>query len=141
MFNQTGPRKLNDAISEFIYKIIYSDDGKIVVEEIDKYRDITPISTTCTAFHKIIENGKIGEVYNLCSGISYYIEDILKYIISAIGGNIQIEKMPSEFRFNNPFSIVGNNSKIEKVIGKIDNDLYKTIDEMINSVIYSLHLK
>lgn len=83
LFNQTGPRKVNDACSDFALKIGKIEAGKMTPEmevgNLDTSRDITGIKDTLQGFWLAYEKGKPGETYNLCSNTPTKIRDVLNY--------------------------------------------------------------
>ncbi|MBD3214288.1 MAG: NAD-dependent epimerase/dehydratase family protein, partial [Candidatus Lokiarchaeota archaeon] len=81
-FNQTGPRKENDACSDFVKRVAQIEMGLaepyIEVGNLDSYRDITGIKDSIQATWLATKKGKIGESYNICSGKKIKIRNVLK---------------------------------------------------------------
>jgi len=138
LFNQTGPRKDNDACSEFTQKIAKIELGLlppiINVGNLETYRDIVAIKDTIQAFWLAYEKGKPGEVYNVCSGRAFKMRDILNYIISLSSKDIKIvENDHNLLRIIDEPIIIGDNSKIKNELGfKITQDLYDCLKDMFN---------
>ena len=118
-FNQTGPRKDNDACSEFGRKIAKIERGKkppqMQTGYLETYRDITGIKDTIQASWLAYEKGKPGEVYNVCSSKATKIRDVLDYLLSLSSKKIQVhENTPKLMRHTDEPIILGDNTKIKK---------------------------
>lgn len=96
-FNHTGPRQSpHFVVASFAKQIAEIEKGKkkpiLSVGNIEAKRDFTNVKDMIRAYSLAIEKGKIGEVYNIGSGISYKISDILNTLVSMSKVKIKIEK-------------------------------------------------
>ena len=117
-FNQTGPRKQNDACSEFVSKIAQIELGIsepiIEVGNLESYRDITGIKDSIQAIWLAATKGKSGETYNVCSKRKIKIQDVLNIVLNFTKKKINvIEKSPEKLRNIDENIILGDNSKIK----------------------------
>lgn len=132
-FNQTGPRKENDAVSDFIIKVALIDLGIvepiIEVGNLNTYRDVTGIKDTLQAIWLAATRGTPGETYNVCSGRKIYIQEVLEKILKFSDKTIKIkENTEAKLRKTDEKIILGDNSKIKKELGfKIS----QSIDEIL----------
>lgn len=135
-FNQTGPRKDNDACSEFgqkVAKIVLNKaPPSIEVGNLETYRDITGIKDTIQASWLAYEKGAPGETYNVCSGKPTKISDVLNYLISLSNIKIEIKNnTPELLRHTDEPIILGDNSKISKELGfKITQDIKDVLKDI-----------
>ncbi|MHA1341805.1 MAG: GDP-mannose 4,6-dehydratase [Promethearchaeota archaeon] len=135
-FNQTGPRKDNDACSEFGRKIAKIESGKmepiIEVGNLETYRDIMGIKDTIQSLWLAYTKGKAGETYNVCSGKATKIKDVLDYFISLSSKKIEVKSnVPKLLRIIDEPIILGDNSKIKKELGfEIKQDLYDCLKDI-----------
>ncbi|MHA1343090.1 MAG: GDP-mannose 4,6-dehydratase, partial [Promethearchaeota archaeon] len=102
-FNQTGPRKVNDAASDFVRKVAQIELGliepKIEVGNLSPYRDIMGIKDTLQAIDLATMKGKSGETYNVCSNRKVLIRDLLQKALSFSRKDIKvIENVPKKLR-------------------------------------------
>ncbi len=116
-FNQTGPRKTDDACSDFIQKIAQIELGLIspIVEvgNLETYRDIMGIKDSIQAIWLCTEKGRSGETYNVCSNRKIYIREVLDICLSFSSKKIQIiENKPEKLRKTDEEIILGDNTKI-----------------------------
>ncbi len=138
LFNQTGPRKIEDACSDFARAVAKIDVGKaepvIRVGNLDTYRDITGIKDTLAATWAVVERGKPGETYNVCSSKPTLIRDVLKKLISFSSKKIKIaEKSEEKLRITDEPIILGDNAKIRAECGYVPKQaLSDLFHEMFN---------
>jgi GDP-4-dehydro-6-deoxy-D-mannose reductase len=68
------------------------------------------------AYAGLIEKGKTGEVYNVCSGRSYSLENILKRLLSFTQKEISIRVDTQKLRKVDIQRLIGDNRKIKEAI-------------------------
>ncbi|MBS3056810.1 MAG: GDP-mannose 4,6-dehydratase [Candidatus Aenigmarchaeota archaeon] len=117
-FNITGPRKVNDACSDFIRRVVDIEKGKsqkLLVGNLESVRDITDVQDCINGMNTILDKGK-PDVYNICSGNRYKIKDIVDIILSLSVVRVKPEQDPEKLRITDDPIFIGDNSKI-KVLG------------------------
>jgi GDP-4-dehydro-6-deoxy-D-mannose reductase len=134
-FNMTGPRKTDDACSDFSRAIVEVEKGirKVVeVGNLDTVRDFTDGRDAVKAMWLLTEKGKLGEIYNLCSGKEHKMEEILHKLISLSHHKIGYRFVPEKTRtFDDPVYI-GDNTKLSNLGWKIEIPLEKTLADMLD---------
>ncbi|MES2430045.1 MAG: GDP-mannose 4,6-dehydratase [Bacteroidota bacterium] len=117
-FNHIGAgQKETFVISSFAKQIIELKLGlrqSIEVGNVDIVRDFLDVMDVVKAYIYLIEKGKKGEVYNICSGKGYSLKELIEIMmhIAGINSGYTINKdliRPSD----NPI-IIGSNAKIKK---------------------------
>lgn len=78
------------------------------------YRDISDVRDVVTVYRKLLEEDETELVYNVGSGKSYKIEDLLKYIVSLSSQDIEIIVDKEKFREIDTPYIKADNSKTAK---------------------------
>ncbi|MFZ4400854.1 MAG: GDP-mannose 4,6-dehydratase [Bacteroidales bacterium] len=104
--------KLYKLIDEFKKGII----DKITLGNIDNKRDYLKIDQAVVLYHKIINYGKTGEIYNVGSGNSIRICDLLESILIENGLDMNIVKIE---KYSNKYDIkdiYSDNSKLNYII-------------------------
>jgi GDP-4-dehydro-6-deoxy-D-mannose reductase len=95
-FNHAGPgQSENFAISAFAKKIAMVEKGeldKITVGNLDSKRDFTDVRDVVKAYVLLSEKGKSGEAYNIGSGKSHLLSEILSTLISLSNKKIITEQ-------------------------------------------------
>lgn len=137
-FNQTGPRKIGDAPSDFIRKIaqIELDLSEPIIEvgNLIPYRDFTGIKDSLKAIWLSATKGTPGETYNVCSSKKIQIRQILNIALSFSSKKIEIkENVSQKLRKTDEDVILGDNSKIKKELGwDISIPIEETLKDMFN---------
>jgi nucleoside-diphosphate-sugar epimerase len=117
IFNTTGPRKKNDVISDFAYRLARIAGGKehtLRVGNIKTKRAILDVSDLIEALVLLSDKGQAGEAYNICSDSVYLIEDILDLMVKTLDMPINYEVDPALLRKTDEPIILGNNQKLKK---------------------------
>lgn len=122
-FNHIGPGQSDRFVcSDFAKQIAEIEKGlkepKIYVGNLAAYRDFLDVRDVIKAYYYIMNKGKAGEVYNICSGQKYKIADLLDILLSfSTVKNIEIKIDSSKLRPIDNEVIYGDNSKLKKHTG------------------------
>ncbi len=137
-FNHIGSRQSPSfVVASFAKKIAEIEKGKmepvLKVGNLAAKRDFTDVHDTVEAYSRIVEKGEPGEVYNIGSGKSYKIEDILNKLLSFSEKQIKVVEDESLMRPIDVPDLVCDNSRIQKLTGwkpkiNIDQTLHETLD-------------
>ena len=121
IFGTTGPRKVGDACSDFAKEIAKIKLGMkkpvMHVGNLKPRRDLVDVRDMVEALWLLAEKGKIGEVYNACSGRAYKIGDILNMFLKMSSVKIKVKIDPKKLRPSDELVITGDNTKIRKDCG------------------------
>lgn len=122
MFNIIGkgaPSGLSiGAFAEQLKKIKHTElPPKIMVGNLKPKRDFVDIADACRGLIALAEKGRRGEVYNICSGRSVSMEELLLMMIENSGLDIEIEVDSSRFKDADIEDIFGSNEKILRETG------------------------
>jgi len=137
-FNQTGPRKENDACSDFIIRIAQIDLGLVepVIEvgNLSPYRDITGIKDSLSAIWLVTTKGSPGETYNVCSNRKIQIHELLDIALSFSKKEIEVKENTSKkLRKTDEDIILGDNTKIKTELGfKITQSIEDILKDMFD---------
>lgn len=141
-FHYTGPgQPLGFVCSDLAKQVVDAENGKIKnikVGNLEAKRDFTDIRDVVRAYWKIVNRGKAGEVYNVCSGKSIKIQEVLNKLISFSEKNISVEIDENKLRPSDVPNFVGDNTKL-KSIGwtpqyTIDDSLMELLEWWRNEV-------
>ncbi|MBI4096418.1 MAG: GDP-mannose 4,6-dehydratase [Candidatus Levybacteria bacterium] len=137
-FNHIGPRQSpHFVVSSFAKQIAEIEKGKkdpcLHVGDLEAKRDFTDVRDMVNAYILAVEKGKDGEVYNIGSGVSYKILDILNRLLSMSFSKIKIIKDKSLLRPNDNPELVCDNGKFTRLTSwkpliAIDKTLKNTLD-------------
>lgn len=143
-FNHIGPRQSDKfVVSAFAKKIAEIEKGKrkpiLTVGNLKTKRDFTDVRDIVKAYLFSLEKGISGDVYNLGSGRSYEISEILNKLLSLSNSKIQIEEDKSLFRPADNPDLICNCEKFTKLTGwkpeiSLDQTLTDTLDYWRNII-------
>lgn len=143
-FNHIGPRQSPGfVVAAFAKKIVEIEKGKgngvLTVGNLEAKRDFTDVRDMVKAYDLAISKGTVGDVYNLGSGISYKISDILNMLLSLSKAKIKVEVDKSLFRPIDNLDLVCDATKFKKLTGwepkiEIDTTLKDTLDYWRNII-------
>jgi GDP-4-dehydro-6-deoxy-D-mannose reductase len=115
-FNHTGPRRPPIFVcSDFAKQLVDIERGLrppvIRVGNLEARRDFTDVRDIARGYWLALEKGRSGEVYNLCSGSSHRIRDVLDMLVAMSGLTVEIAQEPSRMRPSDVPHLEGDNAK------------------------------
>ncbi len=87
-------------------------EATIRIGSLDGFRDYLDIRDIIRAYWLLSEKGEPGEVYNVCSGKSVQMQEILNILLELSPREIRIEQDPGQKRPSDIPETVGDNSKL-----------------------------
>lgn len=138
-FNHIGPGQSERFVcSDFARQIALTESGKqepeIWVGNIQSERDFLDVRDAVKAYYFIINKGRPGQVYNVCSGRKLKISDLLDMLISfSKRSDIKVKIDRKKLRAIDVKSMYGDNSKLKNHTGwipgySIETSLKDTLD-------------
>jgi GDP-4-dehydro-6-deoxy-D-mannose reductase len=118
-FNHTGPRRGEVFIcSNFARQIAEIEAGKrepvMYVGNLEAKRDFTDVRDMVRAYWLSLEKGKPGDVYNIGSGTTYKIKDVLDMLMSLTDKKVKVEVDPDRLRPSDVPILLADSSKFRK---------------------------
>jgi GDP-4-dehydro-6-deoxy-D-mannose reductase len=136
-FNHTGPgRPASYALSGFASQFVRMELGLqppvLHVGDLSVRRDYLDVRDVVHAYEKAITKGVPGEVYNICAGHSYRLQDIVEMMRSRSHIKISIKQDPDRLRPADFPVICGDPSKFRKLTGwKPRIPIERTVDDLM----------
>ena len=142
IFNTTGARKTNDAVSDFIQRALDIVNGKNVLKEslpeklrvgnLKTKRAITDVRDLVNALVLLAEKGKPGEAYNISGDKVYEMTEVIEVIEKVFGRKFTTVTDESLLRPTDEPIIYGDSSKLKSVTGwKQQFTLEQTVNDMV----------
>ncbi|MFA5059049.1 MAG: GDP-mannose 4,6-dehydratase [Candidatus Omnitrophota bacterium] len=137
-FHFSGPWQSNAfVVSDFASQIAQIELGLrkpiIYVGNLKAKRDFSDIRDVVGAYYCIMKKANMGEAFNVCSGRSVAIEDILKRLLSKTNAKISVLKDPQKMRKLDIPDFCGDNRKLKRRTGwKPEISLDQTLDDVLN---------
>jgi len=115
-FNHTGPRRGDVFVtSNFAKQIAEIEAGKrepvMHVGDLTPQRDFTDVRDIVRAYWLGLEHCTPGEVYNICCGKAYRIQEVLDLLVAHSDCEIEVREDPARLRPSDVPLLLGDNSK------------------------------
>lgn len=138
-FNHTGiGQKASFALPSFCKQAAEIEksgrSGTIKVGNLTAERDFSDVRDIVRAYRMIIESDDCTKIFNVGSGETHSLAELLEYIVSLSSQNINIEVDPKRFRTVDTPRICCDNSYIKKELGwKAKYSIFETLKMMYKS--------
>jgi GDP-4-dehydro-6-deoxy-D-mannose reductase len=137
-FNHEGPRRGDVFVtSNFAKQVAEIEAGLrdpvVYVGDLKPRRDYSDVRDVVRGYWLLLERGEPGEVYNLCSGRSWAIQQVLDFLLeqSTVKG-ITVKTDPTRLRPSDVMILEGDPSKIEKAVGwKVEIPFERTLRDLL----------
>ena len=121
-FNHAGPRQSDAYVtSSFARQIAEIEAGLrdpvLRVGNLESRRDITDVRDTVRAYRLILERGRPGRPYNVCSGRAYRIADLMDMLVARARVSIRVHPDPERLRPSDTPVVVGSFARLEADTG------------------------
>ena len=121
-FNHIGPgQQPGFAVSSFARQIAriehHLDAPHIRVGNLEARRDITDVRDVVDAYVRIMADGRTGRAYNVCSGRSWRIRDLLHELLHLSSATIDVAIDPDRFRPNDVPTVQGDGGRARVELG------------------------
>lgn len=137
IFNCTGTRKTNDALSDFVRRTVelecHLDQFVLRVGNLDTRRAIVDVRDLNRALVALAEKGRSGEVYNVSGDTAYLIRDLVEMVITrSTRKDIKVRQDPDLMRPTDEKVIWGDTTRLKRDTGWIQSiPIEQTIEDML----------
>jgi len=137
-FNHIGPgQKDIFAISSFARQIVglkknKSSKNEMKTGDISIVRDFIDVRDVVRAYYLLLQKGKNGEIYNICTGRGFSLSEIINKMAEIAGVNVIPRLDKRLIRPNDNKIIIGSNEKVKKDIGwDMKINLEKSLEDIL----------
>lgn len=121
-FNHEGPRRGPVFVaSDFAKQIADIEKGRrepvVHVGNLQAKRDFSDVRDMVRAYWLALEKCEPGEVYNICTGRSWTIREVLDLLLSMTKATIEVRQDPARLRPSDVPILLGDNSKFVQATG------------------------
>ncbi len=121
-FNHTGPGQSDVFVLPSFAKQVAeikrgTRDAEIEVGDLDVRRDFMDVRDVCDAYVVLLKKGRMGETYNVCSGQSYRVGDLLRELCALAGVHVAIRVDVARLRPVDTPELRGDPSKMQQHTG------------------------
>jgi GDP-4-dehydro-6-deoxy-D-mannose reductase len=138
-FNHEGPRRADVFVtSNFARQVAEIEAGVrepvMFVGDLKPKRDYSDVRDIVRGYWSLLERGEPGEVYNLCSGRSWAIQQVLDFLLERSRvKSIAVRTDPARLRPSDVMELEGDPSKIERATGwKVEIPFERTLTELLD---------
>ncbi len=87
------------------------------VGDIDVTRDFLDVRDVISAYFALLEHGRSGEIYNVCSGVERTVRELILQMARLAGVSVELVQDPSRLRPADQRRVVGSAEKLQKDTG------------------------
>ncbi|WP_373386667.1 GDP-mannose 4,6-dehydratase [Pseudomonas alcaligenes] len=87
------------------------------VGDIDVTRDFLDVQDVISAYLAMLEHGRSGQIYNVCSGVERSVRGMIELMVEMSGLQVEIRQDPTSFRKAEQRRVVGCANKLNKETG------------------------
>ncbi len=134
-FNHVGPRQsARFAVSSFVKQAVEAARGMrtaISCGNLSIVRDFIDVRDVVRCYCLLLDKGRGGEIYNVCSGRGHALREVLEAVCRKVGVDVPFASEEGLLRpIDNPV-IVGSNEKISKLGMTLEYGLDRSLDDVI----------
>lgn len=131
-FNYTGPGQASNflipkLVSHFVRRMPSIELGNLHVE-----REFNDVRMVCDAYLALLEKGQPGEIYNVCSGQSFSLLQVIAMLTELTGHQLDVQVNPAYVRANEVHRLSGDANKLLTSTGRLPKyTMRETLDLML----------
>lgn len=115
-FNYTGPGQspnfvIPKLVAHFARAAPSISLGNLAVE-----REFNDVQMVCSAYLELLNYGKPGEAYNVCSGQTYTLQQVIDMLSRITGHTMQVDVNPAFVRANELHRLCGSPAKLQSLL-------------------------
>ena len=131
-FNYTGPGQAKSflipkLVDHFVRKAPAIELGNLHVE-----REFNDVRMVTDAYLRLLAKGVAGEIYNVCSGMTYSLTEVIEIIRRLTGHSIEVTVNPAFVRANEVHRLCGDPSKL---LRNIRSGFQGSLEESLSSML------
>jgi GDP-4-dehydro-6-deoxy-D-mannose reductase len=115
-FNHIGTdQNLGFVVPDLTKQVVDVERGvadRVLVGNLEARRDYTDVRDIVRAYRLLLEKGKSGETYNICSGTSRSGQEMLDMILAQADTQVRVEQDPARMRPSDTPDIYGSHQKL-----------------------------
>ena len=133
-FNYTGVGQddrfvIPKLVNHFTARKAWVELGNVSVE-----REFNDVRTVCDTYLELLVYGETHEVYNVCSGTTYSLTQVVKILSGLAGHDLELRINPDFVRENEVHRLRGNPAKLEACLGALK---HRTLDDTLQWMLSS----
>lgn len=121
-FNHIGPGQRSDFVIPGVARQLARirrglQAPRIEVGDVDVTRDFLDVRDVLDAYFHLLDRGRNGEIYNVCSGMEYRVRDLIEQMVSIAGVEVELVQDPARLRPSEQRRVAGSSWKLQQQTG------------------------
>ena len=118
-FNYTGPGQTSSFVIPKLVMHVIRKIPKIELGNLHVEREFNDVRMVCDAYLRLLELGTPGETYNVCSGTTYTLHQVVERLACLSGHSMDALVSPALVRPNEIHQLCGDPKKLQCAIGTL----------------------
>lgn len=133
-FNYTGPGQAPNFVIPKLVDHFRRRATSIALGNLHVEREYNDIRFVCEAYLRLLEAGRPGETYNICTGQTYSFDKVISTLERVSGHSLQVTTDPQLVRANEVHRLCGDPSRLRAAIGQLPSyTLEQTLTSMLDA--------
>ncbi|MCX8085821.1 MAG: GDP-mannose 4,6-dehydratase [Rhodocyclaceae bacterium] len=114
-FNYTGPGQPNNFVIPKLVDHFARRAPVVELGNLDVAREFNDVRMVCQAYALLLKHGKAGELYNVCTGRPYTLQQVMEVLAALTGHRLEVRVNPAFVRANEVKTLCGNPSRLQRM--------------------------
>jgi len=119
-FNYTGIGQAENFLLPKIVSHFRRNEQRIELGNLAIARDFSDVRMVARAYRRLLAVAPGGEAFNVCSGASHSLSNLIDLMSEIAGYRIDVQVNPAFVRANDVLTLTGSNSKLTAAIGQLE---------------------
>jgi nucleoside-diphosphate-sugar epimerase len=119
-FNYTGLGQSDNFLLPKIVSHFRRKEARIELGNLAIARDFSDVRMVARSYRKLVAAAPAGEAFNVCSGRSHSLGEVIDIVSNIAGYRIEVRVNPAFVRANDVLTLSGSNEKLARVIGPLE---------------------
>jgi nucleoside-diphosphate-sugar epimerase len=119
-FNYTGLGQSDNFLLPKIVSHFRRKEARIELGNLAIARDFSDVRMVARSYRKLVAAAPAGEAFNVCSGRSHSLGEVIDIVSDIAGYRIEVRVNPAFVRANDVLTLSGSNEKLARVIGPLE---------------------
>lgn len=118
-FNYTGPGQSQQFLIPKLVTHFARRSNRIELGNLHVEREFNDLRLVCAAYMGLLNHGQPGQVYNVCSGQPYTLQNVLAKLQAITGHTMAVDVNPDFVRANEVHRLFGSPAKLQATVGPL----------------------
>ena len=127
-FNYTGQGQDERFVIPKLIQHFSASAAEIELGNISVRREFNDVRSICDIYFDLLDQAEPGEIYNICSGTTYCLSEIIELLSMLTGHKLEVKVNPALVRKNEVHELCGDPKKLRTCLGSI---AYRPLEETL----------